>query len=175
MSGCSGYVAAPITFQGRAIGILHADRPEPDGILTMDHLDRLEAFAECLAVAFESTVLEEKATQQHVAVGKLCSRVEELIGRSQEPPWWSLPGGVSGHQHDAYARGDHRAAPSLTAREREIMSHVATGATNSQIAGRRDLRRDREVASQTHCPQAQYVQQGSGGGRLRRHRNRACR
>jgi DNA-binding CsgD family transcriptional regulator len=57
-----------------------------------------------------------------------------LIGRSQEPPWWSLPGGVSGQQHDAYARGDHRTVPSSTAREREIMSHVAAGATNSEIA-----------------------------------------
>ena len=60
-SGCFGYIAAPITVQGRAIGILHADRPEPHGIVTMDHLEQLEAFAECLSVAFESAALEEKA------------------------------------------------------------------------------------------------------------------
>src|SRR6516225_372934 len=71
VSGCSGYVAAPITVQDRAIGLLH--------------LDQLEAFAECLAVAFESAVLEEKAAQQHVAVGNLCGHVEELIGRSNDP------------------------------------------------------------------------------------------
>src|SRR5246127_2946925 len=92
VSGCSGYIAAPITVQDRAIGMLHADRPQPDGIVTMDHLHQLEAFAECLAVAFESAVLDEKAAQQRVAVG------------------------------------------SLSAHEREIMSYVATGATNSQIA-----------------------------------------
>ena len=78
VSGCSGYVAAPITIQDRAIGMLHADRPEPDGIVTMEHLDQLEAFAECLAVAFECAVLKEKAAQQHVAVGNLCAHVEEL-------------------------------------------------------------------------------------------------
>src|SRR6516165_8886757 len=124
VSGCSGYVAAPITVQDRAIGLLHADRPEPDGIVTMDHLDQLEAFAECLAVAFESAVLEEKAAQQHVAVGNLCGHVEELIGRSNDP----------GQRHDAYSPGDQRAVPSLTERERQIMSHVAAGATNSEIA-----------------------------------------
>ena len=134
VSGCSGYVAAPITVQDRAIGLLHADRPEPDGIVTMDHLDQLEAFAECLAVAFESAVLEEKAAQQHGAVGNLCGHVEELIGRSNELAWWPLPAGTPGQRHDAYSPGDQRAVPSLTERERQIMSHVAAGATNSEIA-----------------------------------------
>jgi DNA-binding CsgD family transcriptional regulator len=134
VSGCSGYIAAPITVQDRAIGMLHADRPEPDGIVTMDHLDNLEAFAECLAVAFESAVLKEKAAQQHIAVGNLCAHVKELIGQSKEPAWWQLSAGASGQRHDAYSRGDQRAVPSLTARERQIMSHVAAGATNSEIA-----------------------------------------
>ena len=133
-SGCSGYIAAPITVQGRAIGMLHADRPKPDGVVTTDHLDQLEAFAECLAVAFESAVLEEKAAQQRVAVGNLCTHVEELIRRSARSTWWSLSGATSGQRHDSYHRSDQPAAPSLTAREREIMSYLATGATNSQIA-----------------------------------------
>jgi DNA-binding CsgD family transcriptional regulator len=134
VSRCSGYIAAPITVQDRAIGLLHADRPKPDGIVTMDHLDQLEAFAECLAVAFESAVFEEKAAQQHVAVGNLCAHVEELIGRSKEPAWWQLSAGASGQQHAAHARGDHRGVSSLTTREGQIMSHVAAGATNSEIA-----------------------------------------
>jgi DNA-binding CsgD family transcriptional regulator/GAF domain-containing protein len=135
VSGCFGYIAAPITVGGRAIGMLHADRPAPDGIVTMDHLDQLEAFAECLAMAFESAVLEEKAAQQRVAVGNLCAHVDELLRRSARSALWSLSGATLGQRHDAYAhyRGDHP-VPSLTAREREIMSYVATGATNSQIA-----------------------------------------
>jgi DNA-binding CsgD family transcriptional regulator/GAF domain-containing protein len=133
VSGCSGYIAAPITIQDRAIGMLHADRPEPDGIVTMEHLDELEAFAECLAVAFEGAVLKEKAAQQHIAVGNLCAHVEELIGQSNEPAWWQLSAGTSGRRYDAYSRGDQPAVPSLTARERQIMSHVAAGATNREI------------------------------------------
>jgi DNA-binding NarL/FixJ family response regulator len=131
-SGCFGYIGAPITVQGRAIGILHADRPEPHGIVTMDHLEQLEAFAECLSVAFESAALEEKAAQQRVEVDNLCANVDELLGRSAPPELWSLPGAVL--RHDAFS---HRYQPSvaeLTSREREIMSHVATGATNGQIA-----------------------------------------
>jgi DNA-binding CsgD family transcriptional regulator len=134
VSGCFGYVAAPITVQGRAIGILHADRPEPHGIVTMDHLEQLEAFAECLSVAFESAVLEEKAAQQRIEVDNLCANVDELLGRSARPVLWSLPGAVPLQLHHAYHRGEEPAVPALTAREREIMSHVATGATNHQIA-----------------------------------------
>jgi hypothetical protein len=100
----------------------------------MDHLDQLEAFAECLAVAFESAVLEEKAAQQHVAVGNLCAHVEEPIGPSTVPACWPLPVGTSGQRHDAYSPGDQRAVPSLTARERQIMSHVAAGATNRALS-----------------------------------------
>jgi DNA-binding CsgD family transcriptional regulator len=134
VSGCRGYIAAPITVGGRAIGMLHADSPEPDGLVTMDHLDQLEAFAECLALAFESAVLEEKAAQQHVEVENLCANVDELLRRSARPALWSLSGAAPGQRHDAHYHRDQPVVPSLTAREREIMSYVATGATNGQIA-----------------------------------------
>jgi DNA-binding CsgD family transcriptional regulator len=134
VSGCRGYIAAPITLGSRAIGMLHADTPEPDGLVTMDHLDQLEAFAECLALAFESAVLEEKAAQQHVEVENLCANVDELLRRSARPALWSLSGAAPGQRHDAHYHRDQPVVPSLTAREREIMSYVATGATNGQIA-----------------------------------------
>jgi DNA-binding CsgD family transcriptional regulator/GAF domain-containing protein len=133
VSGSFGYIAAPITVQGRAIGILHVDRPEPHGIVTMDHLEQLEAFAECLSVAFESAALEEKAAQQRVNVESLCGNVDELLSRSARSVLWLLPGAAPGPRHDAYHR-DQPGVPALTSREREIMSHVATGATNGQIA-----------------------------------------
>jgi DNA-binding CsgD family transcriptional regulator len=134
VAGCFGYIAAPITVQGRAIGILHADRPEPHGTVTMDHLEQLEAFAECLSVAYESAVLEEKAAQQRVEVDNLCANVDGLLSRSDQPALRPPSGAMQGQRHDAYYRRDQPAAPLLTSREREIMSHVATGATNGQIA-----------------------------------------
>ncbi|MDT5186565.1 MAG: hypothetical protein QOI29_4723, partial [Mycobacterium sp.] len=98
VSGCFGYIAAPITVGGRAIGMLHADRPEPDGVVTMDHLDQLEAFAECLALAFESAVLEERAAQQHVEVENLSANVDELLRRSTRPVLWSATGATPGQR-----------------------------------------------------------------------------
>jgi DNA-binding CsgD family transcriptional regulator/GAF domain-containing protein len=133
VSGCRGYVAAPITVQGRAIGMLHADRPDHDGTVTADHLDLLEAFAECLAVAFESAVLEKKAAQQRVEVEKLCANVDDMLRRSARSASWS-PTGDTGQTHGLVSRRDQSALPTLTSREREIMSYVATGATNGQIA-----------------------------------------
>jgi DNA-binding NarL/FixJ family response regulator len=131
-SGCFGYIGAPITVQGRTIGILHVDRPEPHGIVTMDHLEQLEAFAECLSVAFESAALEEKAAQQRDEVDHLCGNVEELLSRSARSVLWSLPGAMPGRRDDHHP--GQSALPLLTSREQEIMSHVATGATNGQIA-----------------------------------------
>lgn len=121
VSGCFGYVAAPIIVQGRAIGMLHADRPGQGGRVIGDHLDQLEAFAECLSVAFESAVLEAKAAQQRAEVGNLCAGVEGSVYRSEDPA-------------DGQLKRRHPEISSLTAREREIMEHVSTGATNSQIA-----------------------------------------
>jgi DNA-binding CsgD family transcriptional regulator len=133
VSGCRGYIAAPITVQGRAIGMLHADRPEHEPTVTTDHLDQLEAFAECLAVAFESAVLEERAAKQRVGVENLCHNVDELLRRSVRSGLRSVPG-TTGQRHDNHDPHIHDGVPTLTAREREIMSYVATGATNGQIA-----------------------------------------
>ena len=108
--------------------------PNPTDVVTTDHLDQLEAFAECLAVAFESAVLEEKASQQRTEVEKLCGNVDELLKRPARSALRSLAGPAPKHRPDTYNRRDHSALPSLTAREREIMSYVATGATNGQIA-----------------------------------------
>lgn len=121
-SGCFGYIGAPIIVQGRVIGILHADRPEPHGIVTMDHLEQLEAFAECLSVAYESAALEGKAAQQRLEVENLWANADR-----RHPAPVRVAKQLSPTCHRA-------AAVPLTAREHEIMSHVATGATNSQIA-----------------------------------------
>lgn len=130
ISGCFGYIAAPITIRGRAIGMLHADRPGPRGTVSMDHLDQLETFAECLSVAFESAVLEEKAAQQRTEVNNLCGNVDGLLSGSAQS---AIRTAIDGHDDPCHRR-DETAAATLTTREREIMAHVATGATNGQIA-----------------------------------------
>ncbi|TPG36491.1 response regulator transcription factor [Mycolicibacterium hodleri] len=132
VSGCFGYVATPIVVQGRVIGMLHADRPGGYGSPTADHLDQLEAFAECLSVAFESAVLEEKSALQRSEVSNLCARVDDLLDQvvgNDRPMRASEPG--EGVRRSTQLQPD---ISTLTPREREIMEHVATGATNGQIA-----------------------------------------
>lgn len=126
------YLAAPITVGGVAIGMLHADFPEAGDTTVMDQFDLLEAFAECLAVVYERAALEEKVLQQRIEVDKLCATMDQLMTRS-------VPGGASAPAAgDADAApqqaGDQPTSPELTPREREVMSYVATGATNRDIA-----------------------------------------
>jgi hypothetical protein len=114
VSGCCGYVAAPITVGGRAIGMLHADRPKPDAVVTMDHLYHLEAFAECFSTVFESAVLEDRAAQQRVEVDNLCADVDELVSRSTRSSLWSTSAATPEQRHDArsHFRGDQPAVSS---------------------------------------------------------------
>lgn len=134
ITGSFGYIAAPITVHGRTIGLLHADRPEPHGVVTMDHLDQLEAFAECLSVAFESAVLGEKAARQRIEIDNLHANFEGLLGGEVGPSQVPASAVQRGHRDARRCFPMPADRVSLTAREQEIMAHVAAGATNGQIA-----------------------------------------
>ena len=126
------YLAAPITAGGAVIGMLHADFPEAPDTTVMDQFDLLEAFAECLAVAYERAVLEEKVAQQRVEVDKLCATMDHLMTPPGSGAAAVTPVGDPGAAvQSASGAGS---APELTPRERDVMSYVATGATNRDIA-----------------------------------------
>lgn len=131
VAACFGYIVAPITVHNRNIGALHADHPGPRGLVSMEHLDQLETLAECLSVAFESAVLEDKAAQQRIEVDKLSGNVDGLLSRSAQS---AVGTGLDAHDDDTCLRRDQPAVATLTVREHEIMSHVETRATNGQIA-----------------------------------------
>ncbi|MUL45572.1 hypothetical protein FZI85_24525 [Mycobacterium sp. CBMA293] len=126
------YLAAPITVGGTVIGMLHADFPAAADTTVMDQFDLLEAFAECLAVVYERAVLDEKVSQQRVEVDKLCATMDQLVTRSVVGDTAPSPTGDCGAV--AQPEDDSHAPPELTPREREVMSYVATGATNRDIA-----------------------------------------
>lgn len=126
------YLAAPITVGGNVIGMLHADFPEAPDTTVMEQFDLLEAFAECLAVVYERAVLEEKVSQQRVEVDKLCATMDQLMTRPTPDSAALSVAGASGPVGEPAS--DRAAAAELTAREREVMSYVATGATNRDIA-----------------------------------------
>ena len=135
VSGSWGYIAAPITAQGRTIGMIHADRPGRHGNVTVDDLEKLVAFAECFSVSFENAVLADKAARQQADVGQMWASIEAVIDPAAleaATPSSQLSTGstdqVGGHGLKAPGQ-----ASLLTSREREILSYLATGATNRQI------------------------------------------
>ncbi|TXH23471.1 MAG: LuxR family transcriptional regulator [Mycobacterium sp.] len=126
------YLAAPITVGGAVIGMLHADFPEASGTTVMAHFDLLEAFAECLAVVYERAVLEEKVSQQRGEVDKLCATMAQLMTRPA--PGGAVVSDAGECEPDVQPTSAPVVAAELTPREREVMSYVATGATNRDIA-----------------------------------------
>jgi DNA-binding NarL/FixJ family response regulator len=128
----------PIAVGGRAIGMLHADRPTAQSCVTTEHLEELEAFAECLSAAFESAVLEDKCTRQLIEVGNFGTQVKAFGDQ--------LPSAATGAPHHTnggfaarQAQPSAKALAALTRRECEVLSHMATGATNAQIARTMDI------------------------------------
>ncbi|CAM5677533.1 hypothetical protein MAUB1S_03952 [Mycolicibacterium aubagnense] len=132
VSARQGYLASPITVGGNVIGMLHVDFPDAPDTTVMAQFDLLEAFAECLAVVYERAVLEEKVSRQRVEVDKLCATMDQLTTRPLLDGATSSGAGVP--DTVGTSASDRAVAPELTAREREVMSYVATGATNRDIA-----------------------------------------
>ncbi|AUM19803.1 MULTISPECIES: LuxR C-terminal-related transcriptional regulator [Rhodococcus] len=136
-SRTSAYVAAPVMSGGKVIGLLHADRPGSTDALDPGDRDRLDTFATILAIIYEQAVLKHRLQLQRARVEKSfdatqtmldrISMAEAILSRRSEVPADGAVGKPDDH---------HGVAPDsvLTLREREILSHLATGATNSQIA-----------------------------------------
>ncbi|MFF3572701.1 LuxR C-terminal-related transcriptional regulator [Nocardia jiangxiensis] len=128
------YVAAPITLRGRTIGMLHADRPEDPNSLCHDDLDWLAMFSECLSTIFESALLQQRIEQQlrratdtYAQVVALLGQVETVAAETgQSIPQPLRPRGIEQRTLSG--------AAALTSREREVLAHLSTGATNVQIA-----------------------------------------
>ncbi|MFC0453747.1 helix-turn-helix transcriptional regulator [Rhodococcus jostii] len=136
-SGSSSYVAAPIVSRGRVIGLIHADRPGVRDPLDPDDRDRLDAFATFFALVYEQAVLRERISAQRSRLAASFDATDILLERIQKADLGLRPR-LNEHPHLPRRTIDEVSAVEvdavLTFREREILSHVATGATNSQIA-----------------------------------------
>jgi DNA-binding NarL/FixJ family response regulator len=128
------YLAAPITLRGRTIGILHADRPDDPDSLSRDDRELLATFAECVSTLLESAVLQDRMERQikHAteAYGQVVSMLEDVDGSPARAP--QVP--ARARASTWYPGPALRGTSSLTSREREVLVHLATGATNAQIA-----------------------------------------
>lgn len=134
VSQSHGYVAAPIVSRGRVIGILHADRPHGRSQVSGSDLTVVSTLGECLSSVFERAILQERIqlSSGHVdrVFGDIVSQLSDIATLPSQrssaterttPEIENAPCGTSGMGY-------------LTPREREVLAHITTGATNAQIA-----------------------------------------
>ncbi|WLP89031.1 LuxR C-terminal-related transcriptional regulator [Gordonia sp. NB41Y] len=146
---CDGYVAAPIMSRGRVIGILHADRPNDRSRVRDSDLAILSALGECLSSVFERAILEERLRRSSARVdevfGEITAELSDIAGAPApdrrpvaDPVLTDRPQTDRTLTDPGFARPtESSAGPNsgfLTAREREVLTQMATGATNAQIA-----------------------------------------
>lgn len=129
-----GYVAAPITLRGKAVGMLHADRPQNRGLITLDDLELLATFAECLSIILESAILQDRMQRQVKRATDAYAQVVSMLDDGDtELTWAPHPLGPA-RTSPRHPQSPPPGSALLTSREREVLAHLATGATNAQIA-----------------------------------------
>jgi DNA-binding CsgD family transcriptional regulator len=120
----------------RVIGLFHVDRPGGEPLDETDR-DNLWAFAEHFGLLFERAILIERLERQRSQIHATLMEAAQVVNRLCDEELE-----LARHEHPAEVRR-HRSAggsrPSalwslLSAREREVLELVASGATNTAVA-----------------------------------------
>lgn len=123
------YVAAPVVRRGSVVGFVHADQNiENDKV---DELDRgtLQLFAEGVSLALDRVAMLEELAALRQHIGEQASALRDLVARDLPSITAEAPG--------AEGRGPApRWADSVTRREEEVLTLLAAGLSNAQIAER---------------------------------------
>lgn len=128
------FVATPLIPVDRTIGFVYGDRHASGRALTVADRDHLWLFGEGLGLIFESLVLQERLVEQRAhtlaafegtrtLIDELCDSVVNLDERRRSAVTLA-------------AQPGHRVDLLFTAREREVLELMVTGARNKQIADR---------------------------------------
>jgi DNA-binding CsgD family transcriptional regulator len=131
------YVAAPLVVENRTIGFMHADRVGQDR--SVDEFDRLhaQAFADGLAVVYERAVwnarLTERGAVSRAELDRAKNALTAIESEAGDLPFGLFSPPVAGSRAEGAIQVSY--SP-LTAREWEILGHIADGATNRVIAHR---------------------------------------
>jgi DNA-binding CsgD family transcriptional regulator/GAF domain-containing protein len=133
------YVAAPIIVGDRVIGLLHADSYVSGRPLTSMDRDMVQVFADAFGRAYERAALREWVAQQHDRIRQAFSWTETSMGEL-DPTMVRLSRSTAIEALPPIdvdrAAVEWRCDRVLTLREQQILTLLATGATNLQIAAR---------------------------------------
>lgn len=146
-TGSPEYVVAPVIAGSRVIGLFHADIA--DGARPLADLDRdlLRMYADGVGLVCERAELIERCARQRRAIAQACEAalrdvgtVDIALGADLEvdrPATEVRDTPVAGAvDRPIGARRDGGRLDRLTAREREVLAILASGATNAQLADR---------------------------------------
>jgi len=136
---CHAYVAAPVTVAGRAVAIIHADRPDGG----VDAVDRavLATFAEGLAMVLERDAVAERLRVHErrtrellcTGLGLLNELVEDTVDFTPPSATAESPRNSGQEPRRLDAGAQTGALSLLTRREIEVLDMIAAGATNVAI------------------------------------------
>lgn len=133
------YVVAPVVAASAVIGLLHADNGPGGRSLSSIDRDLLRMFADAVGLIYERSGLAERAEQQRQKVADACEAVVRSLQDLDTGPLVSVTGPVIrgamavSRERTTEPPGSSRLAR-LTAREREVLALLASGATNAQLA-----------------------------------------
>lgn len=136
----TSYVAAPIQATGRVVGFLQADCFTSGRELTTLDRDNISSFADAFGLVFERTALLERLGTQRARIHEAFDAAEhQLSGLGDDSETMLIRRDREAVAIVRTASGLRKAAVSpvdqlLTAREREVVELMVTGARNSQIA-----------------------------------------
>lgn len=138
------YVVAPILVEGRTIGFMHADRVGQPGPVDEDDRRCIQAFTAELAVVYQCASWNERVAERSRRALSELERAAEAL-RLIDSPVTDLPlipDRTPTARPDLGTGDAIREERFLTAREYEVLEHVADGATNRVIAERLSVSED---------------------------------